>query len=160
MAAELAELRQKLAEAEKALHDKASGRASTRAGGGGTGPAMTTRVDQFARPSDASKVLNGKFTAITNRNTKEFRDTLDLSVEQKKKIAGFFEELSEATNPVTRRGGEIVVSKPEAAAAKVELAKIAEDWGIKRTLVPAATPAVTTIILELICIARVLAAKE
>ena len=82
--------------------------------------------------------------------------TLDLTLEQKKDVASLFAELQHSVTVATSAAGEIIVSRAEALSAQNELAKVAEDWGIRKSMLVGRTPGATTAMLELICLATVI----
>ena len=117
-------------------------------------------MDKFRRPEKTVKILDRKMTVLTNRATKDYMQTLSLTLEQKKEIASLFAELQHTVTPNEGSGGEIFVSKAEAQSAQDELAKVAEDWGIRKSMLSGRSAAGTTAMLELICLAKVISSDD
>ena len=122
--------------------------------------AVTSQVDPFRRPAVSPQVLDKKVTQLTNKSVTDYAETLGLSLDQKKEVASLFAELQHMSKHSESVSGQILVSKAEAAAALDELAKVAEDWGIRKGLLTNRTTAGTAAMLHLIALARVIAEKK
>ena len=114
-------------------------------------------LDKFRRSPEGEKLLEKKVSDLSNKATKDYLLTIGLSLPEKKEMASLFAELQHTVTPTKGTGGEIIVSRAESLAAPMELARIAEDWGIRKALLAGRTAGTTNSMLELICLANVLA---